>query len=321
MTPAAEQRWYAVYVTATPAAADTVEFVLDMFGCLGTEIDHLRKQEGANIRVAGYFEALPDRSELESALFGALQDQEMDRSAIRLIETGSIEDRDWLAEWKKHWKPTEVGPFVIAPTWETVEQPDKIVIRIEPNMAFGTGTHETTQLCLKAVGELYKPGMSFLDVGTGTGILAIAAAELKLAAEKPDPGEEEEGPFDGESPGVEVSVPSVAGLLAFDTDADSVKIARENAQLNGVGRFIEFVEGPLDVAIDRFDFVAANLTLDVIEPLLPVLLGKTRQTLVMSGILAEQETPIRNALERLDVRDFAVEQMGEWISVTVRQGE
>src|SRR5205085_3138018 len=89
-----------------------------------------------------------------------------------------VEEIDWLAEWKKHWQPTEVGRFVIAPPWQEIDPGDKILIQIEPNMAFGTGTHETTQLCLDAISELYRPQLTFLDVGTGTGILAIAAAKL-----------------------------------------------------------------------------------------------------------------------------------------------
>src|SRR4029079_18467199 len=90
--------------------------------------------------------------------------------------TREVPDRDWLAEWKRGWQPVEVGRFIIAPPWSEISV-NRIVIRIEPGMAFGTGTHETTRLCLKAI-EKYFRGGSFLDVGTGTGILAMAAAKL-----------------------------------------------------------------------------------------------------------------------------------------------
>ena len=99
-------------------------------------------------------------------------------TVIQSINPRIVEETDWLAEWKKHWRPTVVGKFTVAPPWENVEESGTILIKVEPNMAFGTGTHETTQLCLKAIGERYDPSQSVLDVGTGTGILAIAAAKL-----------------------------------------------------------------------------------------------------------------------------------------------
>src|SRR5262249_49859629 len=153
---------------------------------------------------------------------------------------------------------TTVGRFVVAPPWEKVVDKDKIVILIEPNMAFGTGTHETTQLCLKAIDENYLPGHSFLDVGTGTGILAIAAAKLASGSSE---------------------------ILACDTDADSIKIARENAQANGVGDKTDFLVGPITSETPQFDFVCVNLTIDAIVPILGLLLEKTKSTLVLSGIL------------------------------------
>src|SRR2546423_14292765 len=89
-----------------------------------------------------------------------------------------VEERDWLAEWKKGWRAVEVGRFVVAPPWSDVPDDEaRIVIRVEPGMAFGTGTHETTRLCLAAI-EKYFRGGGFLDGGAGTGILALAAPEL-----------------------------------------------------------------------------------------------------------------------------------------------
>jgi ribosomal protein L11 methyltransferase len=207
------------------------------------------------------------------------------------VKDREVENEDWLAEWKRHWKPTPVGKFIIAPPWSDVVPSDKIVIRIEPNMAFGTGTHETTKLCLEAISRDYRPGRSFLDVGTGTGILAIAAAKLS-----------ETGP-----------------ISAYETDADSVSIARENADLNGVGDRIDLTHGTIGDETPAFDHVCANLTLDVIEPLLPLLLAKTKQQLVMSGILAVQKELISDQLFRLGFADPDLRTDGEWISVSVRR--
>ena len=114
------------------------------------------------------------------------------------------------------------------------------------------------------------------------------------------------------------SVPSVARILACDTDSDAVKIAKENAIMNGVEN-IEFVDGPLESDSASFDFVCANLTVDVILPVLPFLLEKTRETLVLSGILAEQKGMITAALEGMDITGFRTEHSGEWIAVIVNR--
>jgi ribosomal protein L11 methyltransferase len=247
------------------------------------------------------------------------------RDEICSIDFREVADEDWLSEWKKHWRSVEIGKFVISPPWESVAMPDKTVIRIEPNMAFGTGTHDTTQLCLRAISENYKPQMSLLDVGTGTGILAIAAAKLAATRSAVEAAADiEKALDDGDVSAVRSSSP-VANIMACDTDPDSVKIARENAELNGVGDSVEFFEGSISDATPEFDFVCANLTLDVIAPLLPPLMAKTRSILLLSGILASQRDDITGNLDRLQtsdlkgkIRKFEISQSGEWISVLVR---
>jgi ribosomal protein L11 methyltransferase len=287
----AVSKWFAVDVVCDPAATEAIESAFNELSSLGTEIDSLRKAADEPLRVSGYFETPPDDADIRAAVYESLRIYGFKSDAVSNIETHPVEQTDWLAEWKKHWKPTEIGRFVITPPWENVEDSDKIVISIEPNMAFGTGTHETTQLCLKAVGEIYGPEQSFLDVGTGTGILAIAAAKL-----------------------------GGTNIVACDTDADSVSIARENAVLNGVGAAIEYFDGSLDGSTPVFDFVCANLTIDVILPILDLLLSKTGKVLLLSGILAEQETMITGALHdrHISVFEYEIERAGEWISVLIR---
>jgi len=163
------------------------------------------------------------------------------------------------------------------------------VIRIEPGMAFGTGTHETTRLCLSAI-EKYFGGGSFLDVGTGTGILAIAAAKLF----------------------------SSARVEACDTDAEAVAIARENAAANKVSERIEFREGSVDQSTASFDLVCANLNADLILALLPELLNVTCGRLILSGILNEQSEAVAARLHDHGISsDWEITQDGDWVCFVV----
>ncbi len=289
MTNSQKKSWEAVDISAVPEAAEAIEFALNELDALGTEIDSLRKAKGEPIVVTGFFDQAPSIRDARSTVETSLAIYGFGPEAVKDIGLRKVEETDWLAEWKKYWKATEIGNFVIAPPWEAVEAGSKHVIRIEPNMAFGTGTHETTKLCLKAIGDHYDGNLSFLDVGTGTGILAIAAAKLG-----------------GRS------------IFACDTDADSVKIARENAELNNVAEWIEFRDGPIDNDTPKFDFVAGNLTVDVIEPILPLLIAKTNSQLLLSGILVEQENTIRQALSAAGADRYRIEKDGEWISVLVK---
>jgi ribosomal protein L11 methyltransferase len=283
------KQWFATDVDCAPAAAEAVESAFNQLDTLGTEIDSLHRSPGERLRVTGYFETPRADADVWAAVVESLRVCGFSDDAARLAGSRLVEETDWLAEWKKHWKPTRIGRFVIAPPWEKLEDNGRMVIWIEPNMAFGTGTHETTQLCLEAIDKLFRPGQSALDVGTGTGILAIAAAKLG-----------------GES------------IFACDTDAGSVAIARENSVLNGVGDLIDFRKGPIDERTPSFDFVCANLTIDVILPILDLLLAKTRSVLVLSGILADQEGVIADDLTRRGISNFDIGRAGQWISIVVR---
>jgi len=290
-----EKKWFAVEVTADSAASEAVEFALNELDALGTEINNLGKKPTETLTIIGYFNEQFANQILQKALLEAVQIYGFSSDAIKDFRWREVENQDWLAEWKKHWKPTETARFIIAPTWETVENTEKHVIRIEPSMAFGTGTHETTKLCLKAIEENHDAAMSFLDVGTGTGILAIGAAKIQSANHKPK-------------------------ILGCDTDEDSIKIAIENAELNDA-REIELYVGSITEETPEFDFVCANLTADVIVPILPLLVAKSKKTLVLSGILKEQESLITGELEKLSITNPKIETDGEWISVLVKNGK
>jgi ribosomal protein L11 methyltransferase len=287
-----KRRWFAAEIELDFNASEAAEFALDECGALGTEIDLLGKREiPETVNVVGYFDSRPDENLLRQKLIEALAIYEFGEAELGEIYVREVPDRDWLAEWKKHWKPTITEKFVIAPTWESISETDKKIIRIEPNMAFGTGTHETTRLCLRAIEKYFLPEMSFFDVGTGTGILAIAAAKLSPHSK----------------------------ILACDTDADSIRIARENASLNFFESAMEFYVGSIREDVPAHDFVCANLTADVIVPLLPLLATKTKQVLVLSGILREQETAVTQALSEVGLVNLKIEYDGEWIAIIIER--
>ena len=287
----AKKTWQVLEIYTGEAASEAVEFALNELDALGTEINHLGKKSGDDFFVSGYFnEKLGDeivRRQLDEALNIYNFPPE---TAPKFVWT-ILDDENWLYEWRKYWSATETEKFVIAPTWEEVKTKSKTVIRIEPNMAFGTGTHATTQLCLKAIEDSYNPEMSFFDVGTGTGILAIAVAKVKSENK------------------------TQHSILACDTDEDSIRIARENAELNSVPDEIEFYVGSISKENPQFDFVCANVTIDVIVPLLPLLIEKSKQILVLSGILTDQQEQIETELKKFSIENTEIQTMGEWISV------
>lgn len=285
--------WYALELEIESAAREAVEYALMEAGALGTETDDVGQTSDVPqplLRVTAYFDQLPTRERVRAQLAEALRIYELPSSSVRTMKVREVVDRDWLGEWKKSWQPVEAGErFIIAPPW--AEIPDahgRIVIRIEPGMAFGTGTHETTRLCLVAIEKYF--GGSFLDVGTGTGILAIAAAKLF-----PD-----------------------AQIEACDTDAEAIAIANENARLNGVADKITFRVGTVEETTASADLVCANLTADVILGALPALLSATCWHLVLSGILDSQAEAVNARLLECGVSEpCETMQDGEWIALVI----
>jgi ribosomal protein L11 methyltransferase len=215
-----------------------------------------------------------------------------------------LQDQDWANAWKEHYKPFRIGNKIwIQPSWIGLEeasdgedgiQPDDVVLKLDPGMAFGTGLHPTTQMCMRALEDIVQPGMTVLDVGTGSGILAIAAA--KLGAER---------------------------LLAFDTDHLAVKATQENTEQNRVADKISLFEGKLDQVEEKgWNVVVVNILAPVIIGLfendaLMSFVGENGR-LILSGIIEEQGADVETAVaeaggcvvEKLQVRD--------WVSYIVR---
>jgi ribosomal protein L11 methyltransferase len=273
--------WYALDVDIEPEAQEAVEYALMEAGALGTEAtEHV---------VTGYFAATPDRERVRDELFEALRIYDLPTSSVRDMNVRTVAQRDWLEEWKQSWQPVEIGRLIIAPPWSKIdERADRLIIRIEPGMAFGTGTHETTRLCLNAIQQHYSGG-SFLDVGTGTGILAIAAAKLFPEAQ----------------------------IEARDTDEDAIAIARANAAANGVLDQINFRAGSVDDSTASADLVCANLTADVITQMMSTLVGLSCGKLILSGILETQIEMVQAGLHACGIDDFEVAQDGEWVALII----
>ena len=279
------ERWYALDVDLEPAAREAVEYALMEAGALGTETGD---ESDGLVRIVAYFAETPDRERVRNELFEALRIYELPSSSVRDMNAREVPQHDWLEEWKQNWQPVEIGRFIIAPPWSNLgEVHDHLIIRIEPGMAFGTGTHETTRLCLAAIQKHFVGG-SFLDVGTGTGILAIAAAKLFPEAH----------------------------TEACDTDETAIEIARENAAANGVAQ-IDFWVGSVKESTASADLVCANLTADVITQIMPALVGVTCGKLILSGILETQVEMVQAGLHDNGIDEFEIEQDGEWVALII----
>ena len=287
--------WQVIDAVVTNDAREAAEYGLMEVGALGTETV---EATGGHLKITAYFDSASSIEAARAGVLDALRIYDLAPASLIEVTTRELADQDWLADWKKSWQPVEVGRFIVAPPWSELPASrfDQIVIRINPGMAFGTGTHETTRLCLKAM-EKYFGGGSFLDVGTGTGILAIAAAKLY---QKPNP---ERG--------------QLATTVALDTDIQAIEIARENAQLNGVADRIKFNFGTVDDSMASADMVCANLTAPVIVDLLPSLLSATCGRLVLSGILDSQFQTVHARLVELAATVNEIMQDNEWLALVI----
>lgn len=201
-----------------------------------------------------------------------------------------FENLDWLSKWKEHIEPISISHrLIIKPTWKEVEQKrGRIIVEIDPGMAFGTGSHASTMMCLKAADRLSHviKRRNVLDVGTGSGILAIAAA--KFGAEK---------------------------AVGFDIDLEALKVARKNVRLNNVSRKVTITAKSLENIKSKFSVIFANIIAEELVRIAHLLKARIEKKgfLILSGILQERVEEVKIAYKRSGFRIFKAYTKGEWV--------
>lgn len=289
-------KWTEIKVEVPSSWADEVSCYLIAMGSEGLvtgggSVDTfvLSEDEGPKSEIKAYFpagEAAGKAAEIREYMQGlGLEFQ---------VSVSDIENDDWAHKWKEFFKPEKITDrIVIKPTWEPYEAGnDQIVIEIDPGMAFGTGTHPTTRGCLRLIEEVVTKGgiSSMLDVGTGTGILAIAAAKM-----------------------------GVSKIVATEIDATAVKVAEENILLNKSEKEINISGSKLYVIDERFNLVVANIIAEELirlsKPLKERIL--TGGYLILSGIIVDKTDRVKKAFEGLVLEKELIE--GEWGSLLFKK--
>ena len=219
------------------------------------------------------------------------------------IEESETEDVDWVNNWKQYFHQFYIDDILVIPSWEKVkpEDSDKMVIHIDPGTAFGTGMHETTQLCIRALKKYVTSETEILDVGCGSGILGMLA--LKFGAKH---------------------------SLGTDLDPSAIDATHENMEVNGIrkdqyevmiGNIIDDKAVQDAVGYEKYDIVAANILADVLVPLTPVIIHQMKKggIYITSGIIEDKEDVVVEAVKEAGLEVLEVNHQGEWVSVTARK--
>lgn len=315
-------KWNKYTIKTISGAEDIISATLAELGIQGVEIEDrqpLTEEEKRQM----FVDILPEMPEDDGTAYVSFYlEPEQDNPAILAtvreeldglrafmdIGAGSIsasetEDKDWINNWKQYFKQFYVDDILIIPSWEQIkeEDRDKMVLHIDPGTAFGTGMHETTQLCIRQLKKYVKPGDELLDVGTGSGILSIIA--LKLGA---------------------------GHALGTDLDPCSVPAVEDNKRANGIlekdftmliGNIIDDEKVQETVGREKYDLVTANILADVLVPLTPVICNhlKPGGIYITSGILDVKEEVVKEAVEKAGMTVLEVTRQGEWVAITARK--
>ena len=250
---------------------------------------------------------LEEEEDAASILMNIRKELEEMRSYLEVgectIEESQTEDVDWVNNWKQYFHQFYIDDILVIPSWEQVEEKDsdKLVIHIDPGTAFGTGMHETTQLCIRQLKKYVKPDTQILDVGCGSGILGMLA--LKFGA---------------------------AHSVGTDLDPCAIDATHENMEVYGIGwdQYEVMIGNIIDdktvqdaVGYEKYDIVAANILADVLVPLTPVIIGQLKHggIYITSGIIDDKEQTVVDAVKAAGLEVLEVNHQGEWVSVTARK--
>lgn len=219
------------------------------------------------------------------------------------VEISETEDVDWINNWKEFFHQFYIDDLLVIPSWEEVKPEDqgKMILHIDPGTAFGTGMHETTQLCLRAIKKYITPETVLLDVGTGSGILAIVSLMY-----------------------------GIKSAVGTDLDPCAVDAVRENMESNNIdkdsfklliGNIITEKEVQDEVGYECYDIVVANILADVLEPLTPVILNQLKKggVYITSGIINTKEQEVKECIEKAGLEILSIDHQGEWVGITARK--
>lgn len=317
-------KWNQFRLKTTTEAEDIVSSMLNDLGIEGVQIEDkipLTQQDKEQM----FVDILPDIPEDDGTAYLTFYlDQDVDTARILgevrqeledmrnyvdvgecTIEESETEDVDWVNNWKKYFHQFYIDDILVIPSWEDVktEDSDKMVIHIDPGTAFGTGMHETTQLCIRALRKYTKKDALVLDVGCGSGILGMLA--LKFGA--------------GHSVGT-------------DLDPCAIDATHENMEVNGInkdqyevmiGNIIDDKAVQDQVGYEKYDIVAANILADVLVPLTPVIVHQMKPgaVYITSGIIDDKEEVVVEAVKAAGLTVLEVNYQGEWVSVVAKKEE
>ncbi len=299
--------WLEVSLTVEEALAEFVSEILRPFAQDDSVVieqmgdvdnldpDALEPDVTVKIYIPGDEDSTSLRSQIEAALIDSNPDTSFPKPHYR-----KLEEADWANAWKENYQPFRVGErFWIQPSWLEAKNrsTDDITITLDPGMAFGTGTHQTTQLCLIVLEKYLTTGAKVLDVGTGSGILAIAAAKL-----------------------------GASQVVALDTDRHAVKAAIENGRINEVSKTIKAFQGTLDVVAPQkgqWELVLVNILAPVILALLREddLLSYAAENgrFIFSGIIHEQVAEVERAIQTAGGKISEKRSMGDWVALVAER--
>ena len=325
-------KWKKYTIETTTAAEDYMSSMLMDLGIEGIEIEDnipLTKEDQADMFIDFLPELPPD--EWISYVSFYIEEDGSDQKQIltqvkaglenlrKMVEVGSgmissseTEDLDWINNWKKYFSSFTIEDILIKPTWEELkeEDKDKFLIEIDPGISFGTGKHETTQLCIRQLLKYIRGNSGYtpenthpkvLDVGCGSGILSIVA--LKLGASE---------------------------VVGTDLDADCMISTKENMEVNHldaglgtfyVGNLIDDEELQQKVGTEEYDIVVANILADVIIPMAPVIPARLKKGgyFITSGIIDFKENEVKATIEKAGLEVVEINHQGEWVNITARK--